>query len=146
LYYGGKKITGISLAFEKGKVTKIAAQENEDTLVQMIKENENADQVGEFSLTDSRHSKITKFMANTLFDENAGGAFGNMHIAVGASYRDAYAGDASKMTEDDWENLGFNKCAAVHTDIVSTTNRKVTAYLKNGKEEVIYKDGKFAFI
>lgn len=146
LYYGGKKITGISLAFEKGKVTKIAAQENEDTLVQMIKENENADQVGEFSLTDSRHSKITKFMANTLFDENAGGAFGNMHIAVGASYRDAYAGDASKMTEDDWENLGFNKCAAVHTDIVSTTNRKVTAYLKNGKEEVIYQDGKFTFI
>ncbi|MBQ2600569.1 aminopeptidase [bacterium] len=27
-------------------------------------------QVGEFSLTDARTSKITKFMAETLFDEN----------------------------------------------------------------------------
>ncbi len=146
LYYGGKKIEGIQLAFEKGKVTSIAAKKNEETLVQMIKGNENADQVGEFSLTDSRHSKITKFMANTLFDENAGGTYGNTHIAVGASYRDAYSGDSSKMTEEDWEKLGFNKCASVHTDIVSTTNRTVTAYLKNGSEEVIYKDGKFVFI
>lgn len=146
LYYGGKKISGIKLAFEKGKVVSIAAKENEDTLRQMIEGNENADQVGEFSLTDSRHSKIGKFMANTLFDENTGGKFGNTHIAVGASYRDAYNGDTSKMTEADWENLGFNKCASVHTDIVSTTNRKVTAYLNNGSEEVIYDNGKFAFI
>lgn len=146
LYYGGKKISGIELAFEKGKVVSIKAKENEDTLRQMIEGNENADQVGEFSLTDSRHSKITKFMANTLFDENAGGKYGNTHIAVGASYRDAYSGDPSKMTEKDWENLGFNKCASVHTDIVSTSNRKVTAFLKNGKQEVIYKDGKFTFI
>ena len=146
LYYGGKKISGIELAFEKGKVITISAKENEDTLVQMIRGNENADQVGEFSLTDSRHSKIGKFMANTLFDENAGGRFGNTHVAVGASYRDSYSGDASKMTEADWENLGFNKCASVHTDIVSTADRKVTAYLKNGSDEVIYKDGKFTFI
>lgn len=146
LYYGGKKITGIELAFEKGKVTTIKAAQNEDTLVQMIKENENADQLGEFSLTDSRHSKITKFMANTLFDENAGGAYGNMHVAVGASYRDAFSGDPTTMTEKDWEALGFNKCASVHTDIVSTANRKVTAYLKNGTTEVIYENGRFTFV
>ena len=44
---------------------------------------ENADKVGEFSLTDKRHSRITKFMATTLFDENMGGEFGNTHIALG---------------------------------------------------------------
>jgi aminopeptidase len=32
-----------------------------------------AAQVGEFSLTDRRFSRITHFMANTLYDENFGG-------------------------------------------------------------------------
>ena len=40
------------------------------------------------------------------------------------------------------EKLGFND-SSVHTDIVSTTRRTVTAHLKNGKTKVIYKDGEF---
>lgn len=31
---------------------------------------ENANKIGEFSLTDRRISRITKFMGDTLFDEN----------------------------------------------------------------------------
>ena len=58
---------------------------------------EGADRVGEFSLTDRRFSRITRFMAQTLYDENVGGAFGNTHIAVGRSYQDAYAGDPSEL-------------------------------------------------
>lgn len=44
---------------------------------------ENANKLGEVSLTDHRMSRITKFMADTLFDENVGGRYGNTHIAVG---------------------------------------------------------------
>ena len=51
---------------------------------------EGADQVGEFSLTDRRLSRITKFMGETLFDENAGGRYGNTHIALGSAYRESY--------------------------------------------------------
>ena len=103
----------------------------------------NANKVGEYSLTDSRHSRITKFMAETLFDENMGGPYGNTHMALGMSYRDTYAGDVSKLTTKEAERLGFND-SSVHTDIISTTKRTVTAHLKDGKTKVIYKDGRFA--
>ena len=45
---------------------------------------------GEFSLTDKRFSKIDRFMASTLYDENFGGNNGNCHLAVGASYSDTF--------------------------------------------------------
>jgi aminopeptidase len=103
---------------------------------------ENADKVGEFSLTDRRFSRITKFMAETLYDENVGGPFGNTHIALGKSYHDCYAGDPGGVAAAEWERLGFNE-SSVHTDIVSTTDRTVTATLRDGTEQVIYTGGEF---
>ncbi|MEN9561215.1 MAG: hypothetical protein RIQ56_488, partial [Candidatus Parcubacteria bacterium] len=102
----------------------------------------NADKIGEYSLTDGRHSRITKVMAETLYDENMGGPQGNTHLAVGMSYRDTFTGDVSKLTNEEAEKLGFND-SSVHTDIISTTRRQVTAHLKDGSEKVIYKDGQF---
>lgn len=142
LYYSGKRIAGVSLRFENGMVVESSAAENEDALKEMIAQ-ENADKVGEFSLTDKRHSRITKFMATTLFDENMGGEFGNTHIALGNAYKDTYAGDMSKVKEEQWAEMGYNSCPKVHTDIISTTNRTVTATLRNGSGKVIYKDGQF---
>src|SRR4051812_23179659 len=142
LYYSGKRISGVSLHFENGVVTASAATENEDALKEMIAQ-ENADKVGEFSLTDKRHSRITKFMATTLFDENVGGEFGNTHIALGNAYKDAFPGDISKVSDEKWIEMGYNSCPKVHTDIVSTTNRTVTAVLGDNSERVIYKDGRF---
>ena len=81
-------------------------------------------------------------MAETLFDENMGGKFGNTHIALGMSYRDTFAGDPSKLTTKQAEGLGFND-SSVHTDIISTAPRTVTAHLKNGTQKVIYKNGQF---
>ena len=142
LYYSGKRIDGISLRFEDGRVVESSAKENEDALKEMIAQ-ENADRVGEFSLTDRRHSRITKFMATTLYDENTGGEYGNTHIALGNAYKDAYPGDRSKVTPEEWEQMGYNSCPKVHTDIISTSNRTVTATLPDGTEQVIYKDGEF---
>ena len=141
LYRYGNLIEGIELKFENGRVVKSKARKNERVLKEMIAV-KNADKVGEFSLTDKRFSRITKFMAETLYDENMGGPYGNTHIAVGNSYHDAYAGDPSKNSKSDWAKLGFNY-SSVHTDIISTTNRVVTATLKNGKKKVIYRNGKF---
>lgn len=142
LYYLGRKISGIRLVFENGLVVQATADENEDMLTQMIA-HENANKIGEFSLTDARHSRITKFMAQVLYDENQGGMYGNTHIALGNAYQEAFTGDTSTLSEEDWAKLGFNKCPKVHTDIVSTSKRTVTAFLKNGSEKVIYKDGYF---
>ncbi|MCA9478682.1 MAG: aminopeptidase, partial [Nanoarchaeota archaeon] len=100
------------------------------------------DKVGEFSMTDRRFSRITKFMAQTLFDENVGGIQGNTHIALGNAYKDSFKGDVTKVSEDEWKEMGFNE-SVIHTDIVSTEQRTITATLRNGEQKVIYKDGEF---
>ena len=141
LYRYGNLIDGIELVFKDGKVVKSKARKNEKVLKEMIAE-ENADKVGEFSMTDRRFSRITKFMAETLFDENIGGPNGNTHIALGRAYHDCFDGDPAKMSKKQWAALGYND-SVVHTDMISTAPRVVTAYLKNGKTKVIYKNGRF---
>jgi aminopeptidase len=141
LYRYGNLIKDIRLEFKDGIVTKATASQNEELLKEMIKQ-ENANKVGEYSLTDRRLSRINKFMANTLYDENFGGEYGNTHLAVGMSYHDAFSGDKSKMEEEDWQELGYN-FSSVHTDIIATTDRKVTAILRDGSEKVIYEGGEF---
>jgi aminopeptidase len=141
LYRYGNLVRGISLVFADGRVTEARAEENEAILKEMIA-TEGADRVGEFSLTDKRFSRISRFMAQTLYDENVGGPYGNTHIAVGRSYQDAYSGDPAGVQPQEWERLGFNN-SSVHTDIVSTTDRVVTAILRGGGERVIYRDGEF---
>jgi aminopeptidase len=141
LYRYGNLITGIRLEFSGGLVSRATADQNEDVLREMVA-SPNADKVGEFSMTDSRFSRITKFMAETLYDENVGGPFGNTHIAVGSAYHDCYDGDPAGVSREEWARLGFND-SSVHTDIVSTTDRTVTATLRGGAEQVIYRDGEF---
>ena len=141
LYRYGNMIKDAYLEFKDGRVVKATASAGEDILKEMIAV-ENADKVGEFSLTDRRFSRITKFMGETLFDENVGGENGNTHIAVGAAYRDSYTGDQSNVSEEEWESMGYNN-SVVHTDIVATSNRVVTAYLKDGSNRVIYQDGEY---
>lgn len=141
LYRYGNKVTGIQLWFKNGRVAKSSAKTNEKLLKEMIA-TPGADKIGEYSLTDRRHSRITKFMAETLFDENMGGPNGNTHLALGMSYRDTFAGDVSKLSKKQAEALGFND-SSVHTDIISTTPRTVTAHLKNGTTKIIYTKGQF---
>lgn len=141
LYRYGSLIENIELQFKDGKVVKSKAKKNAKVLKAMIA-TKNADKVGEFSLTDKRFSRITKFMAETLFDENIGGTHGNTHIALGNSYHDCFAGDPSKVAKEEWTRLGYND-SSVHTDIISTAPRTVTAYLNDGKSKVIYRNGQF---
>lgn len=142
LYYSGKRIVGVNLRFKDGIVVSSSATENEDALKEMIGQ-ENANKVGEFSLTDKRHSRITKFMATTLFDENMGGKFGNTHIALGNAYKDTFTGDMAEVTDNEWANMGYNSCPKVHTDIISTSDRTVTATLPDQSTKIIYSNGEF---
>lgn len=141
LYRYGVLIEGVELWFKNGRVIRSRARKNERVLKEMIA-TKNADRMGEYSLTDKRFSRITKFMAETLYDENMGGPHGNTHLALGASYHDCYTGDPGTVSADDWERLGFND-SSVHTDIISTAPRTVTAYMKNGAKRVIYTNGMF---
>lgn len=141
LYRYGNLLTGVRLEFKAGKITKATAWEGNQLLQQMIK-TKNADRLGEFSLTDRRMSRITHVMAETLFDENLGGEFGNTHVAIGMSYKDCYRGDGKKLTPADWAKRGFND-SAEHTDIISTSDRTAIATLTDGRQLVLYRRGQF---
>jgi len=141
LYRYGNLVKDIFLRFEDGRVVEASASQGEKLLKEMISV-EGANYIGEFSLTDSRLSRITKFMGETLFDENMGGKFGNTHIALGSAYKDSYPGNPSSVSDEEWKEMGYND-SSVHTDIISTENREVTATLDDGSEIVIYQNGKF---
>lgn len=141
LFRYGKRIENINLQFKNGKVVKASATKNEAMLHNMIKI-KGGDRIGEFSLTDARLSRITKFMAETLYDENMGGKYGNTHLALGFCFKECYRGNGRKFTDEQWQKLGFNQ-STIHTDIVSTTDRTVTATLYDGTQKVIYEKGQF---
>jgi aminopeptidase len=46
------------------------------------------------------------------------------------------------MSEKDYEELGYNS-SPEHTDIIASTDRIVTAVLKDGSKKVIYEGGEF---
>jgi aminopeptidase len=117
------------------------ASENKNLLKEIINI-PNANKVWEFSLTDWRFSHITKFMGETLYDENVWGPEGNTHIAIWSAFNDAFVGDENTLTAKDLEELWFNQ-SPEHVDIISTKKRKVTATLADGSQKVIYENGQF---
>ncbi|MEW5735434.1 MAG: aminopeptidase [Thermodesulfobacteriota bacterium] len=141
-YRLGNQVSGVRLEFTKGVVTKVSADQGEDFVKKQLAMDKGASRVGEFSLTDRRLSPISRFMANTLFDENFGGKQGNCHLAVGSSYADTFAGDPSELTPKKKQSLGFND-SALHWDLVNTERKTVEATLLSGEHLVIYKDGEF---
>jgi len=143
-FRGGNYVEKIRLEFKDGRAVKIAAAKGDEYVKKIMATDKGASQLGEYSLTDRRFSRIDKFMADTLFDENHGGKHGNCHVAIGDSYSDTYAGDISKLTKEKKEKIGYNS-SAVHWDMINTEDKKVTATLKNGRKVTIYEKGQFKY-
>ncbi|HWR69207.1 MAG TPA: aminopeptidase [Desulfomonilia bacterium] len=141
-FRSGNYVQGVGLHFKAGSVVKAVAEKGEDFLRKQIAMDGGARKLGEFSLTDKRFSRITTFMANTLYDENYGGTNGNCHVALGASYSDTYNGDASELTPERKKELGFND-SALHWDLVNTEKKRVVAHLTSGRRVTVYEDGVF---
>jgi aminopeptidase len=97
-FRSGNLVEGVRLEFRKGEVVKLEAAAGGKFAESQLSMDKGARRTGEFSLTDTRFSRIDKFMANTLYDENFGGKQGNCHIALGSSYSDTYDGDPSDFT------------------------------------------------
>jgi aminopeptidase len=141
-FRNGNIVGEVRLEFKAGQVVKAAAERGEAFLRRQLATDAGACRVGEFSLTDRRFSKINRFMASTLYDENFGGAHGNCHIALGAAYANTYAGDPRRLSPAVKERLGFNS-SALHWDFINSEPKRVTAALKTGGRVVIYENGEF---
>ena len=143
-FRSGNLVEGVRLTFKRGLVSETKARKGEAFTNKQLLMDKGARRVGEFSLTDKRFSKINRFMASTLYDENYGGRYGNCHLAVGASYTDTYDGDPAKLTKEMKDKLGFND-SALHWDLVNTEKKTVTAHLASGKKVVVYENGMFRY-
>jgi aminopeptidase len=141
-FRNGNHVEGVTLEFEKGEVVKAQAEKGEEFLRKQLNVDPGAARVGEFSLTDKRFSRIDRFMASTLYDENYGGLYGNCHLAVGSSYSETFDGDPAGLTKKIKERLGLND-SAIHWDLVNTGKKRVTACLESGKEVLLYENGAF---
>ena len=143
-YRSGNRVEEVRLTFKKGVAIEVSSKTGTNFIEKQLKMDPGASRLGEFSLTDKRFSKIDRFMANTLFDENFGGKWGNCHVALGASYLDTYDGDVQTLTRKKRSQLGFND-SALHWDLVNTEKKRVTAHLTDGSRVTIYDNGCFAY-
>ena len=143
-FRSGNYVEGVRIEFKKGNAVRIRAKKGKDFVVKQLSMDPGAKRVGEFSLTDRRFSKIDKFMANTLYDENYGGRYGNCHLALGSSYSNTYSGDPSRLTKERKKSLGFND-SALHWDLVNTEEKRVTATLRSGEKLTLYENGMFKY-
>jgi aminopeptidase len=143
-FRSGNRVEGVRLEFKQGQVIKVSAANGRKFIAKQLQMDKGADKVGEFSLTDKRFSKINRFMANTLYDENYGGKYGNCHIALGSSYSNTYSGDSKRLNQALKDKLGFNE-SALHWDLVNTEKKRVTAHLQTGKAVTIYENGRFTY-
>ena len=142
LYRYWNLIEWIKLEFKDWKLVKAHASKNNKILQEMIKI-EWMDHLWEFSLTDARVSKITHFMAETLFDENVWWKYGNTHIALWRWFDECYAWDKSKLDNPEFKKSIWLNVSPEHVDVISTARRRVVWILQDGKEILIYEDWKF---
>jgi aminopeptidase len=138
-YLGGNMVSGMRLEFRQGRVTRFSARHGQEFAIRQLMTDEGAAQLGELALVDKRFSPIRRCMAHGLYDENFGGAHGSMHIALGQSYANTYAGEM--LHAEQARQYGFNS-SSLHWDLISTARRRVTAFLPAGTR-VIYEDGEF---
>jgi len=141
-FRSGNYVKDVRISFARGKAVAVEAAQGEAFVKRQLAMDPGACRLGEFSLTDRRFSRIDRFMAETLFDENFGGKEGNCHVALGSSYSDTFSGNPARLTPALRKNLGFND-SALHWDLVNTEPKTVTAHMTNGRKTVIYDGGEF---
>lgn len=142
LYRYWNIIEWIELEFKDWYIVKAHANKNDNILQDMLRIDW-MKQIWEFSLTDSRTSKITKFMAETLYDENIWWEYWNTHIALWLWFDECYDWDLNKLDDLNFKKSIWLNHSAEHVDIISTANRKVIATLEDWSEKIIYENWQF---
>ncbi len=142
----GRVLSEVRLEFHGGVAVNTRAAHGGQFLAGRLSSDGGARRVGEFSLTDKRISKVERFMAHTLLDENYGGEFGNCHIALGGASAASFSGPADELTPEREAELGFN-ASAMHWDLVNTEAKRVTAIIPGDRaaegRRTIYENGQF---
>lgn len=141
LSYNGELIENFSFRFEKGKVTEVHAEKNEELLKILVSMDGGSSYLGECALVpyDSPISNSGLIFYNTLFDENA-----SCHLALGEGFTNTLENYAD-YTQEQCHALGINE-SMIHEDfMIGTPDLSITAETEEGKEVPIFKNGNWAF-
>lgn len=144
LSLNGKIVDGIKLTFKDGEVVDVKADKNEDILKNFIKDNKNANRLGELAIVaGSPIAQTGRIFNSTLLDENAA-----CHFALGNAYSDTVMGaDDIEDYKEQKQYLENNKInvASVHADfMVGGKNVYVTAINEEtGDTITVLKNDKF---
>lgn len=141
LAYGGVVIDGMKFHFKDGQIIEVSAKQGEETLRQLVENNEGARGLGEVALvahhTPISQSGITFF--NTLFDENA-----SNHLAIGQAYATSVQG-GTDMSQEELKAAGLNR-AIVHVDfMVGNAEMDIDGIKVDGTVIPIFRKGEWAF-
>ena len=79
--YQGHAVRNARIVMEKGRATKVSAEEGEEFLISMLDQDDGARRIGEVAFGTNR--AIDRPTGQILFDEKMGGSF---HLAFGAGY------------------------------------------------------------
>jgi aminopeptidase len=140
LSYGSTLIEGFSFTFERGRIVKMQADRNADTLQRLLDTDEGARHLGEVALVphSSPISQSGLLFYNTLFDENAAS-----HVALGNAYKFTLKG-GNEMNDEEFERAGGNR-SAVHVDfMIGSGELDVDGVLSNGRTEPVMRNGEWA--
>ena len=140
LSYGSTLIEGFSVTFERGRIVKMTADKNADTLQRLLDTDEGARHLGEVALVphNSPISQSGLLFYNTLFDENAAS-----HVALGNAYKFTLKG-GNEMTDAQFESAGGNR-SGVHVDfMIGSGELDVDGVLADGTAEPLMRKGEWA--
>lgn len=140
LSYGSTLIEGFNMTFEGGRVVRMHADRNADTLERLLDTDEGARHLGEVALVphNSPISQSGLLFYNTLFDENAAS-----HVALGNAYKFTLKG-GNDMKGEEFERAGGNR-SAVHVDfMIGSGELDVDGVLSDGSTEPVMRKGEWA--
>jgi aminopeptidase len=140
LSYGSTLIEGFSVTFERGRIVKMTADKNSDTLQRLLDTDEGARHLGEVALVphNSPISQSGLLFYNTLFDENAAS-----HVALGNAYKFTLRG-GNDMSDAQFESAGGNR-SGVHVDfMIGSGDLDVDGVLASGATEPLMRKGEWA--
>ncbi|HXX39096.1 MAG TPA: aminopeptidase [bacterium] len=118
--YGGREVTDVRLAFERGRVVSAAAAKGEEFLRAMLDVDAGASVLGEFAF--GLNYNIQQFTRNILFDEKIGGT---LHMALGAAYPET----------------GGKNNSGLHWDMILDLRGNGAEVYADG--EIVYRNGRF---
>lgn len=118
VWNGGVDVSGIHLAFERGRIVSFSAKEGQGQLAAIVGTDEGSRRLGEVAL--GMNPGLTRALKHPLFVEKVGGT---LHVAIGNSYENCYLRDAkapeARARLEELAARGVLNRSAQHVDIVA---------------------------